>query len=562
MKLTKENKKKLYVPYYGQILLEFPLLNKGSAFSLKERINFNLEGLLPDVIETIDEQSERAWRQYKNFHTNIDRHIYLRNIQDTNETLFYKLLTNHLEEMLPIIYTPTVGVACERFSYIYRRARGLFISYNNRNKIKEILQNSNKKNIKIIVITDGERILGLGDQGIGGMGIPIGKLSLYTVCGGIDPSYTLPIVLDVGTNNKQLLQDPLYMGWKHSRISGTKYIDFIGHCIKEINNMWPNVLLHFEDFSQENATPLLHSYKDKLCCFNDDIQGTAAVTLGCLLSASNYIGKKLNEHTIIFLGAGSAGCGIAEQIMYEMCSLGLDENAAKKNILILDRNGLITDKSEKLLNFQKKFAYSSNEIFNWNLKNKNTISLYDVIKNKRPTVLIGVSGQKGLFNEKIIRSMHKYCKIPIIMPLSNPTSCVEATPEDIINWTNGEALIATGSPFKPVKFNGKIYNIPQCNNAYIFPGIGLGIISSGVNRITTSMLSKVSKVLSSCTKSNELLPSINDIQTVSKLIATSICKYSLKSDINQLSSKKFNNKIEKIFWLPEYRNYKRTSFKI
>lgn len=342
MELEHESKRPLYIPYAGPILLEFPLLNKGSAFSEEERSTFNLHGLLPEAVETIEEQVERAYRQYLDFKNDNDKHIYLRNIQDTNETLFYRLLESHLTEMMPIIYTPTVGEACEHFSDIYRRARGLFISYPNRANIDDMLQNATKQNVKVIVVTDGERILGLGDQGIGGMGIPIGKLSLYTACGGISPAYTLPVVLDVGTNNPQRLNDPLYMGWRHPRITGDEYNEFVDEFIQAVKRRWPNVLLQFEDFAQKNAMPLLNRYRDELCCFNDDIQGTAAVTLGSLIAASRAAGRQLKDQTVAFLGAGSAGCGIAEQIIAQMKSEGLSDEQARARIFMVDRFGLLT----------------------------------------------------------------------------------------------------------------------------------------------------------------------------------------------------------------------------
>src|SRR5476651_2541991 len=458
MELEHEHKRPLYIPHAGPVLLEFPLLNKGSAFTQEERDNFNLHGLLPEAVETIEEQAERAWRQYQDFTSDIDKHIYLRNIQDTNETLFYCLLDGHLSEMLPIIYTPTVGEACEHFSDIYRRARGLFISYGNRDKIDDMLQNATKQNVKVIVVTDGERILGLGDQGIGGMGIPIGKLSLYTACGGISPAYTLPVVLDVGTNNPQRLNDPLYMGWRHPRISDGEYAAFVDTFIQAVKRRWPDVLLQFEDFAQKNATPLLNRYRDELCCFNDDIQGTAAVTLGCLLAASHAAGSRLRDQTVVFLGAGSAGCGIAEQIVAEMRTEGLSEDEARARVLMVDRFGLLTDKLANLLDFQRPLAQHSDEIAHWNLPS-DTLSLLDVVRNAKHTVLIGVSGQPGLFTEEIIRAMHNHCPRPIVMPLSNPTSRVEATPEDILSWTDGAALVATGSPFAPVRVKDKIYPI-------------------------------------------------------------------------------------------------------
>ena len=407
MDLEYQSKRPLYIPYAGPILLEFPLLNKGSAFTEEERSHFNLHGLLPEAVETIEEQVERAYRQYQDFKNDNDKHIYLRNIQDTNETLFYRLLDSHLSEMMPIIYTPTVGEACEHFSDIYRRARGLFISYPNRDRIDDMLQNATKQNVKVIVVTDGERILGLGDQGIGGMGIPIGKLSLYSACGGISPAYNLPVVLDVGTNNPQRLNDPLYMGWRHPRISGEEYHAFVEEFIQAVKRRWPKVLLQFEDFAQNNATPLLNRYRDEICCFNDDIQGTAAVTLGSLIAASRAAGSQLRDQTVTFLGAGSAGCGIAEQIIAQMKSEGLSEDEARARVFMVDRFGLLTDKLPNLLDFQSKLVQKSDNLAGWETAS-DAISLLDVVRNAKPTILIGVSSQPGLFTEELRRQSKGY----------------------------------------------------------------------------------------------------------------------------------------------------------
>ncbi|ALX94327.1 MULTISPECIES: NAD-dependent malic enzyme [Serratia] len=565
MELEYESKRPLYIPYAGPILLEFPLLNKGSAFSEEERSNFNLHGLLPEAIETIEEQVERAYRQYQDFKNDNDKHIYLRNIQDTNETLFYRLLDSHLSEMMPIIYTPTVGEACEHFSDIYRRARGLFISYPNRDRIDDMLQNATKQNVKVIVVTDGERILGLGDQGIGGMGIPIGKLSLYTACGGISPAYTLPVVLDVGTNNPQRLNDPLYMGWRHPRISGDEYHAFVEEFIQAVKRRWPNVLLQFEDFAQNNATPLLNRYRDELCCFNDDIQGTAAVTLGSLIAASRAAGSQLRDQTVAFLGAGSAGCGIAEQIIAQMKSEGLSEEEARSRVFMVDRFGLLTDKLPNLLDFQSKLVQKSANLDQWQVES-DAISLLEVVRNAKPTVLIGVSGQPGLFTEELIREMHKHCPRPIVMPLSNPTSRVEARPEDIINWTDGAALVATGSPFSPVTYKDQLFPIAQCNNSYIFPGIGLGVLAAGAKRVTDAMLMAASRALADCSPlatdgHGALLPNIDDIQGVSKCIAMEVGKAAQLQGVAVVTSEEALSKaIEHNFWRPQYRIYKRTSF--
>ncbi|MFJ5467028.1 NAD-dependent malic enzyme [Pectobacterium sp. CHL-2024] len=565
MELEYESKRPLHIPYAGPILLEFPLLNKGSAFTEEERANFNLHGLLPEAVETIEEQAERAWRQYQEFKHDIEKHVYLRNIQDTNETLFYRLLDGHLSEMMPIIYTPTVGEACEHFSDIYRRARGLFISYPNRAHIDDMLQNATKQNVKVIVVTDGERILGLGDQGIGGMGIPIGKLSLYTACGGISPAYTLPVVLDVGTNNPQRLNDPLYMGWRHPRITDDEYYEFVDEFIQAVKRRWPNVLLQFEDFAQKNATPLLNRYRDEICSFNDDIQGTAAVAIGSLIAASRAAGTQLRDQTVAFLGAGSAGCGIAEQIVAQMKSEGLSEEEARSRVFMVDRFGLLTDKLPNLLDFQSKLVQKSELLADWDC-NSDAISLLEVVRNAKPTILIGVSGQPGLFTEEIIREMHKHCARPIVMPLSNPTSRVEARPEDIIRWTEGAALVATGSPFAPVNYQGKVFPIAQCNNSYIFPGIGLGVLASGAKRITDGMLMAASRALADCSPlanngEGALLPDLSDIQQVSKRIALDVGKAAqLQGAAVVTSADALQKAIEHNFWQPQYRSYKRTSF--
>lgn len=552
----------LYIPYAGNMLLELPLLNKGSAFTLHERRKFNLFGLIPDAIETIDEQSHRSYQQYSAFNTEINKHIYLRNIQDTNETLFYHLIGNHLTEMMPIIYTPTVGEACQRFSDIYRRHRGIFISYPDRDHIDEILHNVNRRNVKIIVITDGERILGLGDQGIGGMGIPIGKLSLYTAYGGISPAYTLPITLDVGTNNQQLINDPLYMGYQQPRISGEEYYNFVDRVIQAIQRRWPNVLIQFEDFAQKNAMPLLEKYRDKICCFNDDIQGTAAVTIGSLIAASRATKKQLKDQIIAFLGAGSAGCGIAERIVSQMVREGLSEAEARKRIFMVDRYGLITENQPNLLDFQYKLVQKLDNTPLWENKS-DAISLLDVVKHAKPTVLIGVSGQPGLFTKDVIEALVENTEYPIVFPLSNPTCRAEAVPSDIIEWTKGKALIATGSPFAPVLYQDRIYNISQCNNSYIFPGIGLGVIASGARRVTENMLMAAANALADCSPKlqnpeADLLPDLSQIQQISKIIALKVAQAAMHDEIApKMSLIELEQKIEDNFWKPEYRTYSR-----
>jgi malate dehydrogenase (oxaloacetate-decarboxylating) len=559
-----QSKRSLYIPYAGPTLLETPLLNKGSAFDPQERMNFNLTGLLPPRFETIDEQVARAYRQYCSFHTDINKHIYLRAIHDNNETLFFKLVQNHLAEMMPIIYTPTVGDACEQFSDIYRSSRGLFISYDDRYQIDDILRNATKNKVKIIVVTDGERILGLGDQGIGGMGIPIGKLSLYTACGGISPAYTLPVMLDVGTNNQKLLDDPMYMGARHKRIGQTEYDEFLGLFIDAVKRRWPKVLLQFEDFAQPNAMPLLSRYRDQICCFNDDIQGTASVTVGTLLAACRSKGVKLSQLNVAFVGAGSAGCGIAEQIISQMVTEGISPLEARSQVYMVDRFGLLTQGMDNLRDFQQKLVQSKVAIEQWDIEGEYA-TLLEVMDGAKPDILIGVSGQAGLFSEEVIKAMKQHCNKPIIFPLSNPSRQVEATPSQVINWTNGEVIIATGSPFDPVEYNGDIFAVAQCNNSYIFPGIGLGVISANISRITDKMLQVASETLAAAsplanTGKGELLPPLTQIAQLSKEIAFAIAKVAYEQDLAlELSDADLLAKIEQNFWNPEYRQYKRIS---
>ncbi|KIT50658.1 malate dehydrogenase [Vibrio parahaemolyticus EN9701072] len=547
------DKRPLYIPYAGPALMATPLLNKGSAFSAEERSSFNLEGLLPETTETIQEQVERAYQQYKSFESDMDKHIYLRNIQDTNETLFYRLVQNHISEMMPIIYTPTVGAACENFSNIYRRGRGLFISYPNRDRIDDLLNNAANHNVKVIVVTDGERILGLGDQGIGGMGIPIGKLSLYTACGGISPAYTLPIVLDVGTNNPQRLADPMYMGWRHPRITGPDYDAFVEEFIQAVQRRWPDALIQFEDFAQKNAMPLLERYKDRICCFNDDIQGTAAVTVGSLLAACKAAGTQLSKQRITFLGAGSAGCGIAEAIIAQMVSEGISDEKARSQVYMVDRWGLLQEGMPNLLDFQQRLVQKHSNTKEWENEG-NGFSLLDVMRNAKPTVLIGVSGAPGLFSQEVIEEMHKHCKRPIVFPLSNPTSRVEATPNDIIRWTNGEALVATGSPFDPVVHEGRTMS------HYV------AVLAVNAKRVTDEMLMESSRALATCSPlaingRGALLPPLEEIHLVSKKIAFAVAKKAIEQGVAlEITDEALNDAIDQAFWQPVYRRYKRTAF--
>ncbi|WP_027960353.1 NAD-dependent malic enzyme [Halomonas halodenitrificans] len=559
--MTTEAKRPLYIPYAGPPLLEMPLLNKGSAFSQEERIEFNLIGLLPQCVETIEEQLERAYRQYQQCQTDLDKHIYLRAIQDDNETLYYRLVSEHLEEMLPIIYTPTVGRACQEFSNIYRNHRGLFINYGDRDRMDDILRSSTKEKVKVVVVTDGERILGLGDQGIGGMGIPIGKLALYTACGGISPAYTQPIMLDVGTNNQALLDDPMYMGWRHPRVSQEEYDAFIEQFIAAVKRRWPGVLLQFEDFAQANALPLLTRYRDELCCFNDDVQGTAAVVVGTLMAACKARGESIAQQRVVFVGAGSAGCGIAEQVVVAMQAEGLTNKEARARIYMVDREGLVTDDQDWLRDFQVRLAHEATLTEGWSGQ-----ELLETVRQVKPTVMIGVCGRPGIFTEEVVRTMHAGCETPVIMPLSNPTSQAEALPEDVIRWTDGAALVASGSPFAPVEHEGRSIPIAQCNNAYIFPGIGLGVVAAQARRVTDDMLMAASRALAReapIVKEGKgaLLPPLGKIRELSSVIAFDVAGQAQGEGVAlKTNGIKLREAIERNSWTPEYRRYRRRSF--
>ncbi|HBD7428536.1 TPA: NAD-dependent malic enzyme [Legionella pneumophila] len=546
----------------GMDLLRDPILNKGTAFSLQERDEFALHGLIPTTVETLEQQVIRCLDAYSAKENPLEKHIYLRALQDRNEVLFYRFIIDNLVDILPIIYTPVVGQACEMFSHIYRQPRGVFLSYPERDKLDSIIQNiASTRSIKVIVVTDGERILGLGDQGAGGLGIPIGKLSLYTSCGGIHPSNTLPIILDVGTNNKERMDDPEYIGWRHARISGKEYDDFVDQFVQSIKRHMPHVLLQFEDFAQQHAYPLLERYKNQLCTFNDDIQGTASVAVAAILAATRVTNTPLKEHRVALLGAGSAGCGISEQLVHAMMNQGLSEEEARSRFYLVDRYGLLHDEMTDLLPFQKGFVRSSTSLQNWKLEKKGEITLTDVINNAQPTILLGVSGQPNQFKEAMIKTMLSYCERPIIFPLSNPTSRAEAIPQDLLNWTAGKALIATGSPFEPVVINGHKIEIAQCNNSYIFPGVGLGVVAGQAKRVTDLMMMAAAVALSELapairTGEGRLLPELNSIREVSQHIARAVILQGIKEGhIEPMNNNKIDESIKRTMWTPQYEPY-------
>ncbi len=545
----------------GHLLIEDPLLNKGTAFSEEERSEYGLMGLLPPHIDTLEEQAERSYEAFSDFQNDIDKHIFLRQLQDENETLYYRLLLEHITEMMPIVYTPVVGLACERFSHIYRRPRGIFISYPERDQMDEILENIDR-DIEVIVVTDGERILGLGDQGAGGMGIPIGKLSLYTLCGGIAPSKTLPILLDLGTNNEERLEDPRYVGWREHRIKGAEYDAFIDQFVEAVKKRFPKVLLQWEDFASVDAERILDRYRDDLCTFNDDIQGTAAVTTGTILAAIEAAGGKLQDQNIVMLGAGSAGVGICLQLKQAMLQSGLSEAEAKARFYVIDRDGLLHSGRKDLDDLHQQLAQSPENLQNWDCDTSGSVSFADVVRNAKPGVLVGATGQTGAFTEEIIREMASHVEHPVIFPLSNPTSRAEATPADLLDWTNGKAVIATGSPFDPVEYNGVTHIIAQCNNSYIFPAMGLGIRASRARRVTDSMfmaaafaLKEASPALKDPTAS--LLPSLTIIRDVGREIARAVAKAAIEAGVaDSITEAEIDERIEETMWKPEYKSLK------
>ncbi len=547
----------------GWDLISHPMLNKGMAFSDDERDAFYLHGLLPPHVGTLDEQIVRRLQVLREFSTDFERYAFLRDLQDSNETLFYAMLVRHLEEMLPLVYTPTVGEGCQRMSEIWRRPRGLFLSYPNKDKIREILADSRYDRVRVIVVSDGERILGLGDQGAGGMGIPIGKLSLYTACAGIHPLETLPIFLDVGTNNQDRLNNPLYIGWGHERIRGAAYDAFVEEFISAVIERWPNVLLQWEDFAGSNAGPLLARYRDRLCSFNDDIQGTAAVAAATLLSAINVTGLPLSQQRIVFLGAGAAGCGIASLLRQAMIDEGLTAEAASKQFYAVDRFGLLVAGMDGITPSQLPFVQSRAAVADWQLTDPGTISLLDVMNNAKATVLIGVSGQYGAFSEAAIRAMSAHVARPIIFPLSNPTSRSEATPQDLMIWSNGQALIGTGTAFPPVTWQGVHLPVNQTNNAYVFPGIGLGVLAVDARRVTDAMFMAAGKALAALSptvqdKTARLLPPVHALRDVAETVALAVARQAIQDGVAAVcDDAALARKIKALMWAPVYRPYHR-----
>jgi len=543
-----------------------PRLNKGTAFTEAERDTFDLHGLLPPHVGTLESQRERRKRVLDSRPTAFGKYSNMRDLQDNDETLFYSLIAHNIEELLPIVYTPAVGEGCQRFSEIWRKPRGLFLSYPDKNRIEQILASPRYDSVRCIVVSDGERILGLGDQGAGGMGIPIGKMALYTALGGIPPEDCLPVLLDVGTDNEALLNDPIYIGWEHKRVRGQEYDDFVEAFVTAVERRWPHILLQWEDFAGVNASRLLERYRDRLCTFNDDIQGTAAVTTATLLAGVNATGIPLSQQIIAMFGSGSAGIGIVNLLVTAMKEEGLSEEQARKRIFAFNRYGLIVEGGQGIRAEQEALARKREDVAGWNLSpasSSGAISLLDVARNAGITVLAGVSAQAGAFTEEIVREMARHTPHPVIFPLSNPTSVAEATPADLLRWTDGRAIVGTGSPFAPVEINGKLVRIAQVNNSYIFPGLALGILVSRARRVTDAMIMAAAKALAALSpartdKNAPLLPPMSDSRKVSRAVARAVGKQAIADGVaNAVDETFFDEELSAYVWEPVYLPYER-----
>ena len=549
----------------GKPLLTIPQINKGTAYSEKERWEFDLIGKLPYSIETIEQQQVRAYKQFSRFNTDLEKHIYLRNLHGTNETLFYKLVKDNLEEMLPIVYTPTVGDAVKKYSLEFRKPRGLYISYPDRHKIREILKNRTNLSISLIVASDAEGVLGIGDQGVGGMEIPVAKLMVYTLCAGFNPNNYLPVFLDAGTNNQELLDDPLYLGWRHKRVSGKEYDEMIKLFVEAVKDEFPGVFLHWEDFGRDNARKNLELYQDELCSFNDDMQGTAVVTVAALLSAIKASKLDISDQKVVIFGAGTAGVGITDEIVKTFMRMGLSEQEAIAKFWLIDKNGLLHENSKEIANFQRPYLRSKSEIEKWELQDNNSnINLADVVKNIKPTILIGCSTVAGAFTKEIVQEMASHVKHPIIFPLSNPTRLAEAVPADLLSWTNGTALVATGSPFPPV-INPRTCIarvIAQSNNALAFPGIGLGVIAVKAKKLTDEMLWVACEAICESAPVHQnlsapILPPLGLADEVSEKVAFRVAKQAVKDGVaDNFTDEQISEKIKNIQWEPQYYEYR------
>ncbi|MGN9864187.1 NAD-dependent malic enzyme [Bacillus swezeyi] len=544
----------------GFEVLSTPLLNKGVAFPAEERKALGLTGLLPPKVLTLEEQAKRAYQQFRSQPDDLSKNVYLTALHDRNEVLFYRLLNDHMTEMLPIVYTPTVGTAIQQYSHEYRKPRGLFLSVNDPEGMKTAFENlaAKRSEIDLIVATDAEGILGIGDWGVGGIAISIGKLAVYTAAAGIDPNKVLPVVIDAGTNQERLLNDPLYVGNQHSRIRGEHYESFIDQYVQIATEIFPGVLLHWEDFGTQNARQILKKYKEKVCTFNDDIQGTGAVTLAAVLAAVKISKVPLKEHKIVIFGAGTAGIGNAEQIRAALLKEGMSEEESYRRFWCVDRNGLLTDNMTDLQDLQKPYARPAGEVKEFERNGPGeTIDLAEVVKKVHPTILIGTSTVSGAFTEEIVKEMAAHVQRPAIFPMSNPTPLSEAKPAELIKWTEGRALVATGSPFAPVEYNGTDYIIGQANNAFVFPGLGLGTLVSKARLITDNMFFASAEAIANMVDIGRpgasLLPQVEELRTVSATVAAAVIKAAVQDGVAEAELEDVIQAVQDAMWYPVYR---------
>jgi len=550
----------LYVPVMrrGSSVLRDPILNKGTAFTEYERDVLRLRGLLPARVTTLEEQLPRAYEAFRLADNDVARNLFLSRLQDSNETLFFRLCLEHLEEMTPIIYTPVVAEACRNWSHRFRRTRGLYVTPGDRGRIEQVLRNA-RAEPAVIVVTDNERILGIGDQGAGGMGIPIGKLALYTLGAGIHPSLCLPVSLDVGTDNGDLLKDPLYIGWRQPRMRGEAYWAFVDELVQAVKNTYPDALLQWEDFAKGTSFRHLEQHRDSIASFNDDIQGTAAVAVAGLMGAMRITGAQLRDQRIVLLGAGSAGVGISRLIVDALVEEGLDRADARDRIFTLDSKGLVVEGRPGLHEHKKEFAVSPARINGWGATG-DFIPLIEVVRRLQPTVLFGVSGQPGAFTEEVVRAMAQHVARPVILPLSNPTAYAEARPVDILRWTDGQAIVGTGSPFDDVLFRGRRYSIGQGNNVFIFPGVGMAAIVAKARKVTDGMFLAAARALAACVP-DELLamsciyPRIEDVRRVSRVVAEAVARRAIEEGVAE-PVPDLEARLDSSMWDPRYLPYR------
>jgi len=548
---------RLEVPLRGRALLAHPMYNKGTAFTAEERRIFGLEGMLPERVSSGEVQRKRTYQAIVRKDDPIERYIGLAALQDRNEILFYQLLQDHLDEFLPIVYTPTVGQACKKYSHIFRRGRGLWITPRDKGRIDEVLANAPYEDARLIVVTDNERILGLGDLGAGGMGIPIGKLALYTVAAGIHPSQCLPISLDVGTDNEALLNDELYVGFREKRLRGEAYDELVEEFVTAVKKRFPKALLQWEDFKKANAFRLLDRYADRLLSFNDDIQGTAAVTLAGVMAGCRILGQRASEQRVLILGGGAAGIGIARQLREWLRRDGVEGTDLTRAIAVLDSQGLIIDDGSISDEHKKPFAWQPEDAQALGIDPQGDKGLEAVVAALKPTVLLGTSGQPGIFTQAVIESLQAGCKRPIILPISNPTANTEARPEDLIRWTDGKALVATGSPFDPVEHKGQTHEIAQGNNVYIFPGVGLGALAVQATAITDRLFTVAAEALAECISQEDLdkgrlYPQMSGLRGITRHIALTVAQACVEDGLAHRPQEPLEDIIDHMMWEPAY----------